>query len=55
MAELPAGYMRAASRPVSRMNATTTSPTSAPITRLNAAVTRASRSTPGNDIFVFVC
>jgi len=33
-AALPAGYMRAASRPVSRMNATTTNPTTTPMTRL---------------------
>src|SRR5579885_1555404 len=30
----PAGYIRAASRPVSRMNATTTNPTITPIIRL---------------------
>ena len=32
----PAGYIRAASRPVNRMKATTTRPTSAPMTRLSA-------------------
>ena len=33
----PAGYMCAASRPVRRMNATTTSPTTAPITTLSTS------------------
>ena len=40
----PGGYMRAASRPVRRMKATTTSPTSAPITKLRRMEMRSSRS-----------
>ena len=33
----PAGYIRAASRPVTRINATTTKPTRAPITKLRTS------------------
>ncbi len=40
----PGGYIRAARRPVRRMKATTTSPTTAPITRLRISVTWLSRS-----------
>lgn len=38
----PAGYIRAASRPVRRINATTTRPTSAPITKLRTSESRSS-------------
>lgn len=41
--ELPAGYMRAASLPVRRINATTTKPTITPRIRLRAIVIWSSR------------